>query len=139
MAAAGGSCVLAGSRRRRRADHDPHDPERRPRPGTRLRRHGAASARDQSAAQANNPLANSTALNFRTFYTGELEGIDRDADQVLIRYAQPFSDFGADLSTPKAAPSWPCCTISFRPAATPTIASFWDRRASLARRRRPTC
>lgn len=53
-----------------------------------------ASAQDEAAAQANNPLANTTALNFQTLYSGELTGIDRDANQFFIRYAQPFSAFG---------------------------------------------
>lgn len=55
---------------------------------------GPLLAQDNSAAQANNPLANSTALNFQTLYTGELTGVDRDANQFFLRYAQPFSALG---------------------------------------------
>ncbi|TPE49235.1 hypothetical protein [Amaricoccus solimangrovi] len=54
----------------------------------------AGPALAQDAAQANNPLANTKALNFQTLYTGELTGVDRDANQFTIRYAQPFSAFG---------------------------------------------
>ncbi|PZQ46245.1 MAG: hypothetical protein DI556_20910 [Rhodovulum sulfidophilum] len=53
-----------------------------------------ATAQDNSAAQANNPLANATALNFQTLYTGELTGLDRDANQFYLRYAQPVSALG---------------------------------------------
>lgn len=55
---------------------------------------GPLAAQDNAASQANNPLANSTALNFQTQYTGELTGTDRDANQFLLRYAQPLNLFG---------------------------------------------
>ena len=42
-------------------------------------------------AQANNPLANMTALNFQNYYIGELTDSDENANQFVIRYAQPFS------------------------------------------------
>lgn len=57
---------------------------------------GPAWAQDGSAAQANNPLANTKALNFQNQYTGQLSGLDRDANQFFIRYAQPFRAFGGD-------------------------------------------
>ena len=43
-----------------------------------------------SAAQANNPLANMTALNFQDYYIGELTESDRAANQFWIRFAKPF-------------------------------------------------
>lgn len=43
------------------------------------------------AAQANNPLANMTALNFQNYYIGELTESDDSANQFWIRYAKPFS------------------------------------------------
>jgi len=43
------------------------------------------------AAQANNPLANMTALNFQNYYIGELTGSDDSANQFWVRYAKPFS------------------------------------------------
>ena len=55
----------------------------------------AASAQDDSAAsiaaQANNPLANFTAFNVHDYYIGELTDPDKDANQVWMRYAQPFT------------------------------------------------
>lgn len=53
-----------------------------------------ALAQDSAAAQANNPLANTTALNFQNLYTPDLTGVDTDANQFFLRYAQPFSAFG---------------------------------------------
>jgi len=52
-----------------------------------------AIAQDQSsaAAQANNPLANMKAFNIQTYYVGELTESDDWADQIWLRYAQPFS------------------------------------------------
>lgn len=54
---------------------------------------GAAQAQEHSsdAAQANNPLANFTALNLQDYYIGELTDPDEDANQFWLRYAQPFS------------------------------------------------
>lgn len=43
------------------------------------------------AAQANNPLANMTALNFQNYYIGELTESDDSANQFWVRYAKPFS------------------------------------------------
>lgn len=57
----------------------------------------AATAQDgNAAAQANNPLANTTALNFQNIYTGELTGTNADTNQFNLRYAKPFSAFGGD-------------------------------------------
>ena len=53
-----------------------------------------AQATDQSAsaaaAQANNPLANFTAVNLHNYYIGEQTGSDESADQFWLRYAKPF-------------------------------------------------
>lgn len=53
-----------------------------------------AAAQEPAAAQANNPLANTKALNFQNSYYGDLTGGDRDANTLNIRYAQPFAAFG---------------------------------------------
>ena len=50
-----------------------------------------ALADDDAAAQANNPLANMTALNFQDYYIGELTESDDSANQFWVRYAKPFS------------------------------------------------
>ncbi len=42
------------------------------------------------AAQANNPLANFTAVNLQDYYIGRLTAPDREANQFWVRYAQPF-------------------------------------------------
>ncbi len=47
-----------------------------------------------AAAQANNPLANLTALNIQGYHIGELSGSDNSANQWWLRYAQPFSFAG---------------------------------------------
>ncbi|WP_223424494.1 hypothetical protein [Tateyamaria pelophila] len=52
-----------------------------------------AHAQD-SDAQANNPLANTTALTFQNQYTGALTDSDEDANQFFLRYARPFDAFG---------------------------------------------
>ena len=57
---------------------------------------GPVAAQSDAAAQANNPLANTKALNFQNQYTGELSGLDRDANQFFLRYAQPFSALGGE-------------------------------------------
>lgn len=49
---------------------------------------GMSQAQD-AAANANNPLASSTALNFQNQYVGDLTGLDRDANAFFLRYAQP--------------------------------------------------
>jgi hypothetical protein len=51
----------------------------------------SASEEGPSAAQANNPLANMTALNFQNYYIGELTESDDSANQFWLRYAKPFS------------------------------------------------
>jgi hypothetical protein len=55
----------------------------------------SVSAQDNSAAQANNPLANTTALNFQNQYNA-LTGTNDHANQFLLRYAKPFQAFGGD-------------------------------------------
>lgn len=55
---------------------------------------GTASAQDAAAAQANNPLANTTAVSFQNQYTGELTGVGESANQFYLRVAQPFSFLG---------------------------------------------
>lgn len=50
----------------------------------------------QAAAQANNPLANMTALSFQNYYIGELTGIEESANQLWARYATPLSFAGGD-------------------------------------------
>ena len=50
----------------------------------------AAQAQDSTAAQANNPLANTTAFNLQNYYIGELTEPDRSANQFWLRYARPF-------------------------------------------------
>ena len=66
---------------------------------------GGASAQERSAvseanpaasagsavAQANNPLAKFTAFNVHNYYIGELTDPEKNANQVWLRYAQPFS------------------------------------------------
>lgn len=58
---------------------------------------GAAEAGDSAqsaadaAAQANNPLANMTALNFQNYYIGRVTETGEDANQFWVRFAQPFS------------------------------------------------
>lgn len=54
---------------------------------------GPAGAQDgaDAAGQANNPLANMTALNFQNYYIGDLTDVDEDANQFWVRFAKPFS------------------------------------------------
>lgn len=42
------------------------------------------------AAQANNPLANSTAFNLQDYYIGKITESERRANQFWLRYARPF-------------------------------------------------
>ncbi len=42
-------------------------------------------------AQANNPLANFTALSLHNYFIGELTSPDKDANQFWVRFAKPFS------------------------------------------------
>src|SRR5262245_1465017 len=48
-------------------------------------------ADENSAAQANNPLANMTAFNLQNYYIGELTDSDEEANQFWFRFATPFS------------------------------------------------
>lgn len=57
---------------------------------------GPASAQSDVEAQANNPLADMRALAFQNYYVGDLTGSDTDANQFILRYAQPFSAFGGN-------------------------------------------
>jgi hypothetical protein len=41
-------------------------------------------------AQANNPLADFTAVNLHNYYIGEQTGSDKSANQFWLRYAKPF-------------------------------------------------
>ena len=54
-----------------------------------------AGAQEKSAAndaaQANNPLANMTAVNLHNYYIGELTESDENANQFWLRAAKPFS------------------------------------------------
>jgi len=50
-----------------------------------------SSATGDAMAQANNPLANFTALNLHGYYIGELTDTDEDANQVWARFAKPFT------------------------------------------------
>lgn len=49
-----------------------------------------AQGEADAAAQANNPLADTTSLNLQNQYFGNLSSIDRDANAVLLRGAKPF-------------------------------------------------
>lgn len=52
---------------------------------------GSAQEGADAAAQANNPLANMTAINFHDYYIGELTKSDEAANQFWLRAAKPFS------------------------------------------------
>ncbi|MCK0153672.1 hypothetical protein MWU49_08160 [Alcanivorax sp. S6407] len=52
---------------------------------------GLSHAEGSAAAQANNPLADIKAFNVQNYYIGELTDTDEDANQMVLRYAQPFS------------------------------------------------
>jgi hypothetical protein len=54
---------------------------------------GIAGAQEQSgdAAQANNPLANFTAVNLQDYYIGQFTSPHEDGNQFWLRYAQPVS------------------------------------------------
>jgi len=56
----------------------------------------APAGEPDAAAQANNPLANLTALNLQNYHIPELSGSDENANQFWVRYAQPFEAFGGD-------------------------------------------
>ena len=49
-----------------------------------------------AAAEANNPLAQFTSLNFQNQFIGNLSEIDEPANSFLLRGAQPFQLFGGD-------------------------------------------
>lgn len=49
-----------------------------------------------AAANANNPLANTTAFNMQNYYIGDLTDSDESANQFWLRYAKPFSINDAD-------------------------------------------
>jgi len=51
----------------------------------------SAQEEDNSAAQANNPLANMTAFNLQNYYMGDLSGTDETANQFWLRFAKPIS------------------------------------------------
>ncbi len=52
----------------------------------------SAQSSSDDAAQANNPLANFTAFNIQNYYIDEFTGPgDEDGNQLVLRYAQPFS------------------------------------------------
>jgi hypothetical protein len=51
----------------------------------------STTSADESA-QANNPLANMTALNFQHYFIGDLTGLDDEtANQFWVRFAKPFT------------------------------------------------
>ena len=54
----------------------------------------AATAQEESAAQANNPLANMTALNFHNYYIPKLTDAPSDAylNTTWIRFAKSFAE-----------------------------------------------
>ena len=52
---------------------------------------GMAQDAADAQAQANNPLANTTSLNFQNQFTGRLSGFGEPANSGLLRAAQPFS------------------------------------------------
>ncbi|MXU66007.1 hypothetical protein [Oceanomicrobium pacificus] len=49
-----------------------------------------------AAANANNPIANTEAVNFQDQYFGNLTGVEQELNQFFFRYAAPFSAFGGD-------------------------------------------
>ena len=52
-----------------------------------------ANSKPSAEAEANNPLANFTAVNFQNYYIGDLTGPAADANQFFLRVAQPFKLF----------------------------------------------
>lgn len=50
-----------------------------------------AQETDDATANANNPLADVTALNLQNYYIGDLTGPADDANQFVVRYAQPVT------------------------------------------------
>ncbi len=74
------------------------------------------SAQEQSAAQANNPLANMTALNFHNYYIPKLTDAPSDAymNTSWIRFAKPLSEgkFLLRVSVPMSTVAMPTSTSS---------------------------
>lgn len=56
----------------------------------------AAAQSGDAAAQANNPLANMTALNFQDYYIGRITETDKDGNQFWMRFAKPFKVAGTE-------------------------------------------
>jgi len=56
----------------------------------------AAEDGGDAAAQANNPLANMTALNFQNYYIGRISDTDEDGNQFWLRFAKPFKVAGTE-------------------------------------------
>lgn len=52
-----------------------------------------SDSKTSAEAEANNPLANFTAVNFQNTYIGDLTGPAGDANQFFLRAAQPFELF----------------------------------------------
>jgi hypothetical protein len=55
-----------------------------------------AEGTGNAAAQANNPLANMTALNFQDYYIGRITHTDEDGNQFWVRFAKPFEVAGTN-------------------------------------------
>lgn len=51
----------------------------------------SAQEPEDEAAEANNPLAALTSLNFHNQYFNEISGTDTDANQIYLRFAKPFA------------------------------------------------
>jgi hypothetical protein len=65
--------------------------DERPDPTSQEASEPSTTSGPSAEAQANNPLAKIVALNFQNYYIGELTDVDGDANQFIVRYAQPFS------------------------------------------------
>ena len=55
-----------------------------------------SDSKSSAEADANNPLANFTAVNFQNYYIGDLTGPAGDANQFILRVAQPFRLFNVN-------------------------------------------
>ncbi len=74
---------------------------------------GDEQAGGDHAAQANNPLANFRAFNIQNYYIPELSGIDENANNFVLRYAQPFGRWLMRASLPfSRVPTGPNSTES---------------------------
>ena len=60
-------------------------------PAAQAQESAPAAAAVDSAAQANNPLANFTAFNVHNYYIGEFSDSGENGNQVWARFATPFS------------------------------------------------